>query len=64
MRTGKPLTVYLPEVLRERLEESAARNYRTKTAQVILALEEFLATDERTTGKARGRKASATRNGR
>jgi predicted transcriptional regulator len=46
MRTGKPLTVYLPESLSKRLEESAKRNHRTKTVQVVLALEQFLDADE------------------
>ena len=43
MRKGKPLTVYLSEDLHYRLDQSAKRNYRTKTAQVVLALEQFLA---------------------
>jgi predicted DNA-binding protein len=46
MRTGKSLTIYLPPELSERLEASAKRNYRTKTVQVILALEGFLSEDE------------------
>jgi hypothetical protein len=45
-RKGKPFTVYLPEELNERLGASARRNYRTKRAQLILALEKFLAQDE------------------
>jgi hypothetical protein len=45
-RTGRPFTVYLPEGLSERLTASARRNYRTKSAQVIMALEWFLAQDE------------------
>jgi hypothetical protein len=45
-RAGKPFTVYLPEELSERLTASARRNYRTKSAQLILALEKFLAEDE------------------
>jgi hypothetical protein len=48
MRTGKAVTIYLPLDLVERLEASARRNYRTKTAQVVLALEKFLAEDEAT----------------
>jgi hypothetical protein len=45
-RTGKPFTAYLPEELNERLGASAARNRRTKRAQLIIALERFLAEDE------------------
>jgi predicted transcriptional regulator len=46
MRTGKPLTIYLPVELSRRLDDSAKRNHRTKTVQVILALEQYLANDE------------------
>ncbi len=49
-RKGKLLNVYLPEELAQRLEDSAKRNYRTKTVQVILALERFLADDEKQDG--------------
>ena len=45
-RKGKLLGVYLPDDLAARLEESAKRNHRTKTMQVILALEQFLDEDE------------------
>jgi predicted transcriptional regulator len=41
-RGGKPLTVYLSPELWDRLEQSAQRMRRTKTAQVTLALEAFL----------------------
>ena len=46
MRTGKSLTIYLPPELNARLNASAKRNHRTKTTQVILALEAFIAADE------------------
>jgi predicted DNA-binding protein len=56
-RTGKLLNVYLPPELTARLEESAKRSHRTKTAQVILALEQYLAQGEDTPAKPkRGRK--------
>jgi hypothetical protein len=44
-RNGRLLNVYLPEDLARRLEESAERNHRTKTMQVVLALEQFLEAD-------------------
>jgi predicted transcriptional regulator len=46
MRSGKLLSVYLPDELSERLSESARRHHRTKTVQVILALAAFLDADE------------------
>jgi hypothetical protein len=45
-RSGKSLTLYLPDELADRLEASAERNHRTKRMQVILALQEYLTKDE------------------
>lgn len=49
-RTGKQLAIYLPADLYDRLDASARRNHRTKTVQVVLALEAFLAADEAAAG--------------
>jgi predicted transcriptional regulator len=49
-RTGKQLAIYLPAELYDRLDASARRNHRTKTVQVVLALEAFLAADEAAAG--------------
>jgi predicted transcriptional regulator len=46
VRSGKLLSVYLPEELAERLAASAKRHHRTKSVQVILALTAFLDADE------------------
>jgi predicted transcriptional regulator len=46
VRSGKLLSVYLPDELSERLAQSAERNHRTKTVQVILALTAFLDAEE------------------
>lgn len=47
MRKGKKLlAAYVPEELHQRLDESAKRNRRSKTMQLILALERFLDEDE------------------
>jgi predicted DNA-binding protein len=52
-RTGKQLAIYLPAELYDRLDASAKRNHRTKTVQVVLALEAFLAADEEAAGIAK-----------
>jgi len=49
-RTGKQLAIYLPAELYDRLDASARRNHRTKTVQVVLALEAFLAAEEAAAG--------------
>jgi hypothetical protein len=49
-RTGKQLAIYLPAELYDRLDASAKRWHRTKTVQVVLALEAFLAADEAAAG--------------
>jgi predicted DNA-binding protein len=41
-RTGVSLQLWLPPELADRLTETAWRNRRTKTAEVILALERYL----------------------
>jgi hypothetical protein len=47
VRTDKPLTVFLSPDLGEWLAEAPKRNSRTKTVQVVLALERFLPEDEK-----------------
>jgi predicted transcriptional regulator len=56
MRTGKSLTIFLPRELSERLEQSAKRNRRSKTMQVVIALEQFLEADEATATPAKPEK--------
>jgi hypothetical protein len=43
-RSGKPLNVWIPEELREALDQSAAKNRRLLTTEVVIALEQYLST--------------------
>lgn len=42
IRKGAPLNIYLPQKLRDALDDSAEGNRRPVTSETIIALEEYL----------------------